>query len=60
MIEKAMEEEILKVIESEYLFHIEGQEVEFKEQFNLLLQVPDANRRYEVEIRLGKTDEAHS
>jgi predicted transport protein len=28
-------------------------------RLDLLLQDPDSNRRYEVEIQLGKTDEAH-
>ena len=28
-------------------------------RLDLLLQDPDSNRRYEVEIQLGKTDESH-
>ena len=28
-------------------------------RLDLLLQDPDANKRYEVEVQLGKTDEAH-
>ena len=35
MVEKAEIEEILRITESGYLFHREGQELEFKEQFNL-------------------------
>ncbi|MDO5981270.1 ATP-binding protein [Flavivirga spongiicola] len=34
MIEKSQVEEILRVADSGYLFHREGQELEFKEQFN--------------------------
>tara|TARA_R110002126_G_scaffold236965_1_gene380532 strand:+ start:4055 stop:5086 length:1032 start_codon:yes stop_codon:yes gene_type:complete len=34
MIEKSVIEEILRVSDSGYLFHREGQELEFKEQFN--------------------------
>ncbi len=34
MIEESEIEEILRVKESGYLFHREGQELEFKEQFN--------------------------